>query len=79
MTADTDGQNLPPLPKQLVESVMSQEKYRAILLLAIKATMAPNQSVAMQVLQQAGGFGCTLGVFTMGNKVADDVEHDREK
>eukprot|EP00906_Rhabdomonas_costata_P037489 RCo052815 len=73
------NQELPQLTRKLAEEVIAQEKDTAIFLLVVKATMQPDQSIGTEVLQKAGVFNRTLGVFTNGDKVTDDPEHDLVK
>jgi hypothetical protein len=59
---------------ELMKSYMSENGNNSIYLAVVKATSAPNTSVAMQILHEANLYPKTLGVFTfcdeMGRKHA---------
>lgn len=78
VTVHADGR-FPELTMQLAKQVIEEEKESAIFLLVVEAVSAPNVSLATSVLKSANVLDRTLGVFTKGDKVNDDIQNDRTR
>lgn len=72
VTAASPGEpeDMPQQTRELVEEHILQSKAHSLFLCVVPATMAPNASTGMQLLQQLGVLDRTIGVITMCDELA---------